>query len=209
MLGLASSLIPRIECNQSPRNTYQTAMTKQSVGAWLGRQELVDGTQFLIHAEQPLLQSNPNAGVCTVNGHNVLIAVSSYSACNQNDAIVMNQTAVDNGLFSTYHEAAIRFDILSSACASARHCWCALQWHCLIRFGSADQGWVRSGLGLLGAMLDRSPAVRSVHVEPVRHCEVPQSPASTLPCAGCVLTHCVLFAGVMLKTCLLVWRLFG
>ena len=86
-------------------------MTKQSVGPWPRRHEIVDSTQFLIHAEEPLLQSNLKAGVLTMNGHNVLIAVSSYSGCNQNDPIVMNQTAVDNGVFSTYHKTAVRFDL--------------------------------------------------------------------------------------------------
>ena len=33
---------------------------------------------LVIHAEQSLLQSNPNACVCTMNGQNVLIALSSY-----------------------------------------------------------------------------------------------------------------------------------
>ena len=78
LLGLASNLIPRIECKQSPRDTHQTAMTTQSFGARLGHHKLMDDTQLLIHAEQWLLQSNPNACVCTMNGHNVLIALSSY-----------------------------------------------------------------------------------------------------------------------------------
>ena len=77
LLGLASNLILRIECKQSPRNTHQTAMTTPSFGARLGHYKLMDDTQLLIHAEQSLLQSNPNACVCIMNGHNVLIALSS------------------------------------------------------------------------------------------------------------------------------------
>jgi DNA-directed RNA polymerase subunit B len=112
MLGLAATLIPRIECNQSPRNSYQSAMTKQSVGVWEKTVRSLDTNfQFLVHTEKPLLQSNLNCGLVSAMGQNVMIAVSSYSGCNQNDAIVMSQGAIDNGLFASYHATVVKVEL--------------------------------------------------------------------------------------------------
>jgi len=102
MLGAIASLIPYAEHNQSPRNTYESAMAKQA----LGYQSPVfthSGTQnmhLLVYPQKPLVTTR------TLNlldadkrpfGVNAVVAILSYDCYNIADAIVINKSAVDRG----------------------------------------------------------------------------------------------------------------
>lgn len=102
LLGVVSGLIPYLNHNQSPRNTYECAMGKQAMGCvavnhFTRADTLIAG---LVYPQKPLCTSK------TLNlvrfhhlgaGQNASVAVMSYSGYDIEDAIVMNRSSLDRG----------------------------------------------------------------------------------------------------------------
>lgn len=104
LLGVCSGLIPYLNMNQAPRNIYEAAMTKQSIGSFsLAQAERVDTVSHALHyPQQPLVQTLVHDMVGTEDlpsGATVVVAVLSYTGFNQEDSIIVNQGAIDRGLF--------------------------------------------------------------------------------------------------------------
>ncbi|UYV64305.1 POLR3B [Cordylochernes scorpioides] len=102
LFGVVSSLIPFLNHNQSPRNTYQCAMGKQAMGIiGLNVNKRIDGCQYqLHHPEKPIASTK---GLKMTNFHSIpagmnsIVAVMSYSGFDLEDAIVMNKGSIDRG----------------------------------------------------------------------------------------------------------------
>ena len=116
MLGLTASLIPMIQCNQSPRNTYQTSMSKQAIahpGVHSSQMDLC--THKLVYPQVPLVRTDNDSGLDIETtaplGGNFLVAISNYSGVTQNDAVVMSRHAIQRGLGLTQHLFVARMDI--------------------------------------------------------------------------------------------------
>ena len=102
ILGVVTGLIPYPHHNQSPRNTYQCAMGKQSIGN-IGYNQLIraDTLLFLmIYPQKPLVKT------LTIElsnyeklpaGQNASVAVMSYSGYDIEDAILLNKASLDRG----------------------------------------------------------------------------------------------------------------
>ncbi|MEM4682577.1 MAG: DNA-directed RNA polymerase subunit B [Ignisphaera sp.] len=103
IMGTTASTIPYAEHNQSPRNTYQSAMAKQALGLYMANFMLrVDTRAHLLHYPQiPLVQTRA-LSVIGYNdrpaGQNFVVAVMSYTGYNMEDAVIMNKSSIDRGL---------------------------------------------------------------------------------------------------------------
>ena len=114
LLGVTASTIPFIQCNQSPRNTYQTSMTKQSLGSRCVHDSQSDAlTPSLAYSQRPLVSGASNlllpGDQCQL-GANWLVAVQS-DAGNQNDSIVLNRSSVERGMGLSLHTAVVKIEL--------------------------------------------------------------------------------------------------
>jgi len=104
MMGICASLIPYAEHNQSPRNAYESAMIKQALGVFSSNFfNRVDSRSHLLHYPESPIVNTKAAEVVGYNnrpsGQNCVVAILSYQGYNMEDAIIINRSSVDRGLF--------------------------------------------------------------------------------------------------------------
>lgn len=102
ILGVVAGLIPYPNHNQSPRNTYQCAMGKQSMGSIAYNQFNRFDTllYLLVNSQRPMVQTKqiPLIGFDRLpSGQNAIIAVMSYSGYDIEDAVILNKSSLDRG----------------------------------------------------------------------------------------------------------------
>ncbi|TEB38911.1 DNA-dependent RNA polymerase II second largest subunit [Coprinellus micaceus] len=121
ILGICASIIPFPDHNQSPRNTYQSAMGKQAMGIYL--------TNFLVRMDTMAnILYYPQKPLATTRsmeylkfrelpaGQNAIVAILCYSGYNQEDSVIMNQSSIDRGLFrSMYYRSYMDLEKKSGA----------------------------------------------------------------------------------------------
>jgi len=107
ILGAGASIIPYPEHNQSPRNTYESAMAKQS----LGFSTPMMNTSTYVRQHSMLY---PQTSIVTTRamellglekrpaGQNCVVAVLPFDGYNIEDAIVLSKSSVDRGLGRTF-----------------------------------------------------------------------------------------------------------
>ena len=107
ILGAGASIIPYPEHNQSPRNTYESAMAKQS----LGFSTPMMNTSTYVRQHIMLYPQTPIVTTKALNllgmeerpaGQNCVVAVLPFDGYNIEDAIVLSQSSVDRGLCRTF-----------------------------------------------------------------------------------------------------------
>lgn len=106
MLGICSNTTPFPEHSQAPRNVYVAAMMKQAIGMYSYAYRLrFDTFANVLNYPTKKLVTTQIADICKCDempsGQEVIVAIMCYTGFNQEDSILMNQSAIDRGLFQS------------------------------------------------------------------------------------------------------------
>ena len=104
ILGLMTSMIPFANHNQSPRNQLSCSQSKQGLSLYSTKytSRFDNQVHVLCYGEAPICRTLYYDYVADGNigyGHNLILAIGSYTGYNQDDGIVMNHDAFQRGLF--------------------------------------------------------------------------------------------------------------
>jgi len=104
ILGLSASFIPFPEFNRGDRVNYGAKMVGQSIGLfstnYLSRVDTK--SNILVYPQKPLVQTHGHKIInydYHPNGINVIVAVGCFDGYNMEDAIVINESSIQRGLF--------------------------------------------------------------------------------------------------------------
>ena len=102
IVGHMASSIPLSDHNQSPRNTYQSAMGKQSMCVYAGNyaKRLDKNGYLLCSLTRPIVETRA-MNILKMHempyGMNAIVAIACYGGYNQEDSIIMNRSSVNRG----------------------------------------------------------------------------------------------------------------
>ncbi|PKI68716.1 hypothetical protein CRG98_010773 [Punica granatum] len=104
MLSVVANLTPWSDHNQSPRNMYQCQMAKQTM-AFSSQAIRFRADQKLYHLQTPqtpIVRTKTYTKYCIdefPTGTNAIVAVLAYSGYDMEDAMILNKSSVERGMF--------------------------------------------------------------------------------------------------------------
>jgi len=123
MFSASGSVIPNADHNQAPRNMFSCQQSKHACG-WHNTafNKRFDTMAVWMNTPQlPLSQTWTSRHIlgkdgCLGYGDNIIVALGIYSGYNQEDSVIINDTALKRGLFDTiyYHSYDVTEEALSS-----------------------------------------------------------------------------------------------
>jgi len=107
ILGLATSFIPFAEFDRGDRINFGGKMIGQSIGVYSINFPIRVDTKsnVLVYPQTPLVKTHINQILNDEDhpgGHNVVIALMSFLGYNMEDAVVINKSSIERGLFWSY-----------------------------------------------------------------------------------------------------------
>jgi DNA-directed RNA polymerase subunit B' len=106
IMGTSAALIPYPEYNRGDRINYGAKMVGQAIGLMASNFAMRTDTKFntMAYPQAPLVRTNISQVLDEYpEGQNVVVAVMCYDGYNLNDAIVLNKSSVERGLFRSFY----------------------------------------------------------------------------------------------------------
>jgi DNA-directed RNA polymerase subunit A' len=108
VLGFSAQFVPYPEFNRGDRVNYGAKMGDQSIGIFATNflNRVDSKSSILVYPQRPLVQAYIHKVLDSTenypNGINVVIAVATYEGYNIEDAIVINKSSIERGMFWSY-----------------------------------------------------------------------------------------------------------
>lgn len=107
IMGIATSLVPFAEFDRGDRVNFGGKMIGQSIGIYaLNYPVRIDTkSNIMVYPQTPLVKTHMNDIINEKDhpsGHNVVIALMSFLGYNMEDAVVINKSSIERGLFWSY-----------------------------------------------------------------------------------------------------------
>ena len=108
ILSAVALNIPFPEHSQAPRNVFSCQQTKQAVGMYSSAYNTrFDTFGNILHYPQKALTTTRYKKYTDVDklpyGANCIVAIASYGGFNQEDAVILNKTSVERGMFQSVY----------------------------------------------------------------------------------------------------------
>lgn len=112
ILGIPAMTSPFANHNQAARCVFQTNQVKQTCSIpamnWPHKTHKEMYVQY--YNEFPLIRTISNKYI-PPTGTNIMVAIMKYGGYNQEDSVIINQSSVDRGMFTTTHGSYVRTEI--------------------------------------------------------------------------------------------------
>lgn len=111
MFSMYTSTIPFSNSNPVTRNIFSGAQGKQAIGVYATNfNHRIDTSSLVMYYPQRPLVSTKNTPYANLNqlpnGENLIVAIACFTGYNQEDAIILNKSSVERGMFNlTYYHS--------------------------------------------------------------------------------------------------------